>query len=166
MAGLLTSAQLKLTPVDAGSKVHFVIRNFGISNAGDLSGLKGHVLFDKNNLAGSYFDVSVNVASINTDNKKRDNHLRSDDFFDVNRYPTIRITGKPIAANGSSYILVGTLTIKDVTKKIQIPFTVKPQAAGFLFQGQFSINRLDYHVGGESMILSDDLTVSLQVMAQ
>ncbi len=59
-------------PVDEGSKVHFTIKNFGISTGGDLSGLKGNIHFDPVNPVTSDFTVSVDVKTIDTDNENRD----------------------------------------------------------------------------------------------
>jgi polyisoprenoid-binding protein YceI len=160
------SAQQKLTPIDAESKVHFVIRNFGINTGGDLSGLKGQIVFDKKNPANSRFNISVDVATIDTDNKKRDNHLRNDDYFDVAKYPVITIIGKPVFVNGNSWILKGMLTIKDVTNPIEIPFTATAQPSGFLFEGAFAINRLHYHIGGESASMSDEVNITLTILAK
>jgi polyisoprenoid-binding protein YceI len=166
MFGLSVCAQQKLTPVDAESKVKFVIKNFGINTNGQLSGLKGQIIFDKKKPANSSFDVTVDVSTINTDNTKRDNHLRAADFFDVTLYPTIRIVGKPVLVTGNSYILKGNLTMKNVTRPIEIPFTVTAQTLGFIFEGAFQINRLDFNVGGKSSTMSDELHVTLHVLAQ
>ena len=164
--GFSVSAQQKLTPVDTESKVKFDIKNFAINTNGQLSGLRGQIIFDKNKPANSSFDVTADVSTINTDNKKRDNHLRAEDFFDVARYPTIRIIGKPVLVKGNSYVLKGNLTMKNVTKPIEIPFTATAQARGFIFEGAFRINRLDYNVGGESATMADELNITLQVLAQ
>lgn len=162
----LATAQQKLTPVDASSKVQFTIKNFAINTNGQLSGLKGQIIYDRNNPAYSSFDISADVTTINTNNAKRDNHLKAEDFFDVARYPVIRIIGKAVAAAANAYVLQGSLTIKNVTKAIEIPFTVTPQGKGFLFNGEFRINRLDYTVGKESATMADELTISLKVLAE
>lgn len=159
-------AQQKLTPVDAESKVHFVIRNFGINTGGDLKGLKGEIIFERNKLSSSNFNITVDVSTIDTDNDMRDNHLLEDDYFDVTKYPTIRISGNKVVASGSSFILKANLTIKDITKAIDIPFTATAQAAGTLFEGAFEINRLDFGVGDKSATMSDKLKVNLKVMAK
>lgn len=166
LLSFLSPNQQKLTPVDAGSKVHFVIRNFGINTGGDFKGLKGQVFFDKNNLAASSFDISIMVATIDTDNSRRDDHLRKEAYFDVAHYPTIRIKGKPIMVKGNAYILKATLTLKDITKPIEIPFTVKEQTTGYLFEGAFEINRLDYKVGEKSAIMADKVKITLRVLAK
>ena len=64
------------TPIDDGSKVHFVIYNFGIATGGDFTGLTGTVKFDPADLANADFDVSVDAATVNTDIAARDTHLR------------------------------------------------------------------------------------------
>ncbi len=166
LAGYLAPAQQKLTPVDASSQVQFTIKNFAINTNGQLSGLKGQIIFDRNKPANSSFDITMEVASINTDNSRRDNHLRAADFFDAARYPAIRITGKAALVAGNSYVLKGNLTIKNVTKAIEIPFTVSPQGKGLLFDGGFRINRLDYTIGKKSATMADELTIMLKVLAE
>ena len=76
-------AQAVYTPVDADSKVHFVIKNFGIKTGGDFTGLKGTIKFDPVNFSTSVFDVTVEATTIDTDNSSRDGHLRKSDYFDV-----------------------------------------------------------------------------------
>ena len=56
--------------------------------------------------------------------------------------------------------------MKNVTKPIEFPFTVTPQSNGFMFEGTFSINRLDFNVGSKSATMADELHVTLQVLAQ
>ena len=67
------------TPVDQGSKMHFVIDNFGIATGGDFKGLSGAIRFDPTNLGASDFDVSIDANTIDTDIEARDNHLRKAD---------------------------------------------------------------------------------------
>lgn len=156
-----------LTPSDADSKVAFVIKNVGIGVDGTLKGLKGNIKFDPKNLSASSFDVTVDVATINTDNTKRDNHLRNDDFFDAPKYPTIRIrTTKISSSGGNNHAASATLTIKNKSKNISLPFTAKPTSNGYTFTGSFTINRLDFGVGGSSLTMSDDVKVNLTVVAK
>jgi polyisoprenoid-binding protein YceI len=61
--------------------------------------------------------------------------------------------------------MTGKLTIKNVTREISFPFTIVPEAGGYLFTGEFKINRIDFGVG-ESSSVSDNLTVLLKVMAR
>ena len=155
-------------PTDEGSKIHFVIKNFGINTGGDLAGVKGTIKFDAKKPATSAMDVTVDVSTIDTDNDKRDNHLRSEDFFDVAQYPTIRIvsTGITKGADLKHFNFKGKLTIKNVTKDISFPFTAEGKNGAAVFTGQFEINRIDFGVGKESATMSDKVKVSLTVYAK
>jgi polyisoprenoid-binding protein YceI len=155
------------TPADAGSKVHFVIKNFGIKTGGDFSGLKGVILFDPKAITTSRFNVSVNSKTIDTDNGTRDNHLRKSEYFDVEKYPLISFVSSKVTQGASSdlFHVTGNLTIKGITKELQFDFSATPLSTGYLFKGEFDINRRDFTVGGNSISMSDHLHVSLSVTA-
>jgi polyisoprenoid-binding protein YceI len=155
------------TPSDAGSKVHFVIKNFGVKTGGDFTGLKGSVVFNPTAPGKSLFTISVNAASIDTDNNKRDKHLRKSEYFDVEKYPLISFVSTKVTQSSSAgrFFVIGNLTIKGVTKVVQFGFSATPSANGYVFKGDFEINRRDYGVGGKSISMADNLTVSLTVTA-
>ena len=69
------------TPADAGSSVKFVIKNFGLNVDGSFMGLQGKITFNRDNLAASVFNVSVDAATVNTGNGKRDTHLKKEEYF-------------------------------------------------------------------------------------
>jgi polyisoprenoid-binding protein YceI len=149
------------TPVTR-SAITFGIKNLGINTEGSISGLVAKVNFAPANLSASSIEASVDVNTINTDNSSRDEHLRSGDFFDVARYPKISL--KSVAfrhKSGNNYIGTFTLTIKDKSKQIEMPFTFLDKDNTIGFKGAFKINRLDFGVGSESMILSNDVTVNI-----
>lgn len=162
-------AKSQLVPTDSDSKVHFVIRNFGIRTGGDLAGLKGSIQFNPDNPTASSFNVTVEASTINTDNNTRDGHLRKEDYFDVKNYPVIKMVSTNILGTNKPgrYQFNGNLTIKSTTKPVQFFFTVTAKNGGYLFSGDdFKINRRDFGVGGSSISLSDDLKISLSVMAK
>lgn len=161
-------AQTILTPVDAESKVHFVIKNFGIKTGGDFTGLKGNIKFAAENLANSSFDVTVDANTVDTDNDSRDEHLRQSEYFNVATYKTIQFKSTRIVNStvAGRYYVYGDLTIKGVTKPVEFGFAVTPKNGGYLFEGGFGINRRDFGVGGSSISMSDKLTVSLSVFAK
>ena len=158
----------KYTPVDDGSGVKFKIKNFGVTVGGSFNGLKGMIQFDAVKLTSSNFDVSVESSTVNTGLGSRDKHLRKEDYFNVERFPAINIKStKLTAANKEGWLyFFGTLTLKGVTKEISFPFQVTQKDGGYVFTGEFKINRRDYGVGGSSVILSDNLTVNLSVFAK
>jgi len=156
------------TPSDDGSKVHFVINNFGIATGGDFTGLSGSIKFDPTDLSAADFDVSVDANSIDTDIEARDNHLRKAEYFDVKTYPKLTFKSTKITkTNKDGYLyMFGNLTIKGVTKEVKFPFTATPKNGGYFFEGSFKLNRRDFGVGGKSVSLSEDLTVSLSIYAK
>lgn len=162
------NSQTSFVPTDTGSKIHFVVRNFGINTGGDLTGAAGKIKFDARQPAASSFDITVNVATIDTDNEKRDNHLKSEDFFDATKYPQIHIVSTSITKGTDlmHFNFKGKLTIKNVTKTIGFPFTAQQRPGGALFEGEFEIDRLDYTVGKSSATMSDKVKVSLSVFGK
>lgn len=158
------------TPVDNRSNVHFTIRNFGINTGGDLAGLKGTIYFNPANLSASDFNVSVDVKTIDTDSKNRDEHLISDRYFDAEKYPVLLIKSTKINTTNKTksgvYYFTGKLIMHGVTKGISFPFTATPQGNDYLFTGNFELSRLDYSVGESSAVMSKTVKVSLSVLAK
>ena len=119
----------------------------------------------------------MQTASIDTDVEKRDNHLRSADFFDAEKFPTLTFRSKRVQAAGENRLdVVGDLTLHGVTHEVQIPVTVlgilpgkNGDKAGF--STHFTIDRKDYGItwnraldqGGT--LLGDDVEVSIQIEA-
>jgi polyisoprenoid-binding protein YceI len=160
----------KYKPADAESKVHFVIKNFGINTGGDVSGLGGDINFVPGNVAASSFDVSVNINTIDTENENRDGHLKGKEYFDAEKYPAIIIRstkiGRTLKSASGWYYFKGTLTMHGVTKPIEFPFTATAKGNDYLFVGGFTINRLDFGVRKSSSVLSNTVKVSLSVLAK
>jgi polyisoprenoid-binding protein YceI len=158
------------TPVDNGSKVHFVIKNFGINTGGDLSGLKGEIIFLPDNPSTSKFDVTVSASTIDTDNEMRDKNLVSDEYFDAGKFPVLTLTSTKIEKTNKTaqgyYYFTGNLTIKGITKTISFPFQAKKVNEDYLFTGNFEIDRTDFGVGEKNIVLSNKVSVTLSVTAK
>lgn len=156
------------TPIDKGSSIKFNIKNLGINTTGNVSGLKGSIHYNTTNPNESRFNVTIDAATVKTGNNLRDEHLNKESYFNSKKYPTLSFVSQSVSVNPNTHSLqvTGALTIKSVSKTITFPFTVEPQAEGLLFKGSFQLNRRDFNVGSGSLILSDDLTVSLAVFAQ
>jgi polyisoprenoid-binding protein YceI len=161
-----TASWAQFKPAEQGSTLKFTIKNLGFGVDGAISGFDGSINFDPQNLAAANFDVTLNPATINTDNSLRDEHLKGDSFFDVKNYPRIRLTATDITPGKSgTYMLNGKLTIKGVTKPITFPFTAAATIDGYVFKGAFKMKRKDFGVGGTSTV-SDELDVMLNVAAK
>ena len=112
----------------------------------------GSVISESDDFNGAEVEFSADAASIDTNNKDRDNHLRSDDFFNAEKYPKLDFSGK-LVKNGEKYVLKGDLTIRDITKPVSLDVVYRGQVkdpfsgvekAGFKIIGK--INRFDYHL--------------------
>src|SRR5215469_12064020 len=99
LISFLLSAQLfaqSYKPIDQGSAIGFTIKNLGINTKGSFTGLDGYISFSPANPSKDSFDVSIDAASVNTDNSMRDDHLKKESYFDVEKYPRIRMVSTSI----------------------------------------------------------------------
>ena len=103
----------------AHSTIEFKIKHFMISKVrGSFDSYTGQVEYDENDVTKSKVEVTIDVASINTANEQRDDHLRSADFFDVEKYPKMTFTSKEIHKTDEGLKIAGDLTIHGVTKEV------------------------------------------------
>lgn len=136
------------------SSVNFNIKHMGISFVqGRFDKFEGKAATKGNTLDNAELSFNVNVASINTGVEMRDNHLKSADFFDAEKFPAMTfVTSSVVKEKNNSYLVKGKLTIKDVTKEISVPVTfggvTKNQQGKEVmgFQAAFKVNRLDYNI--------------------
>lgn len=143
------------------SKVSFSVSNLVFNTVkGTFSGMNGEIIFNPDNLSSSNFEVCINVSSINTGNKKRDNHLRNEDFFDVDNHPEICFSSSQIIKTDTAYKTTGTLSMHGVTKTIDIPFTFTNNQ----LIGDFKVMRLDYNVGEGTGNFSIGKEIDIQIM--
>lgn len=164
--------------IDAShSAAEFAVKHLMISTVkGRFANVSGTVVIDDANPTGATVDVSIGVASIDTRDEKRDAHLRSADFFDVEKYPTITFKGTRITGPvEGDFTLGGDLTIRDVTR----PVTLAVESAGQVkdpwggvrsgFSATTKINRKDFgltwnvalEAGG--VLVGDDIKISIEV---
>ncbi|MES2005843.1 MAG: YceI family protein [Bacteroidota bacterium] len=163
-----TGMSQQFIPVDNGSAINFSIKNFGINTNGSFTGLEGKIRFMESDLNASLFDISVDVNTLTTGIKARDNHLRKEEYFNAEKFPRINFVSKKVLATEKSgeYTITGTITIKGISKEISFPVTVTKQTDGLRFKTGFKLNRRDFKVGGSSIVLSDNLVVSLSLVAK
>jgi len=109
----------------AHSNINFEVRHFFTPVDGTFSDYNATVMFDPANLEESKIDVEIMISSINTKNDKRDGHLQTADFFDAEKYPKMTFTSTKIESKGDNkFVAHGDLKIKDVTERIEMPFTL------------------------------------------
>ena len=113
----------------AHSAANFKVRHMMVSNvSGAFTGVKGQANLDDKDITKSTVEATIDVATINTSNGDRDKHLRSPDFFDTQKFPTISFKSTKIEKQGDKLALTGDLTLHGVTKPISID--VKEIGAG------------------------------------
>ncbi len=150
--------------VKTNSSLEFHIRNAGFLVKGHFQEWEVSTQFDPNHPTESQFEVTVKSKSINTRNSLRDGHLTMSDYFHVSKYPTIQFQSQSIQNQGKKFSLTGKLRIKATEKEITIPFQIEEKPKGILLKGNFSLDRLDYQIGGKSFILGDEVKIWIQCL--
>lgn len=162
----------------AHSAIGFRIKHMGLVEVpGYFRDFTGKVTFDGKDATKSTVEFSAKMTSVDTGVKGRDDHLRSADFFEVEKFPEMTFKSTKVAKKGKQMMITGDFTMKGVTKSIVIPFTlvdiIKDQR-GTTKMGvvaETSINRRDFGVNyGSNLpsgipVLADMVTVSLQLEA-
>lgn len=147
------------------SSITFKIKNAGLNVDGSFTGLEAEIKFNQLKPEESTIKASVSSKSVNTGNNMRDEHIRKPEYFDVDKFPKITLQSTKIEKTGP-ITFKGTfnLTMKGVTKVVVIPFTFMKLPEKIELKGSFQINRRDYGVGENSMTLSDNATVNLNIL--
>jgi polyisoprenoid-binding protein YceI len=161
------------------SEVSFVVRHMMVSKVrGRFDKFEGTITTTQDVL-GSTVTADVDLGSVNTGNETRDNHIRSEDFFHIEKHPTMTFRSTGIRPDGEDYLLDGDLTLRGVTKPVTFrlevngfgPDTRGGTRAGFSATGE--INRNDWNVSyngkipgsDHAVVLSDKITINLEIEA-
>jgi len=155
----------------AHSTVGFSIRHLGLSKVhGQFKDYKAKVVWDESELAQTEILIRVAINSIDTGIKKRDKHLKSGDFFEAKKYPYITFKSTRLRkTDDHEYMLYGDLTIKGITKSIQIPVEVVGRGKGprgkdrIGLEGHTKINRFDYGLEWKNKLANGKLIVGDKV---
>jgi len=148
------------------SSIGFTIKNAGISVDGLFATFSGAVNFDENKLATSTIAASIVVESIETGIDMRNEHLLQEEYFNVAKYKNISFSSTKITKTSNGYLAQGNLKIKDVSKLIDLPFSISKNGSKRIFTSNLTLNRRDYNVGGNSWILADDVSISIKIVTQ
>jgi polyisoprenoid-binding protein YceI len=161
----------------AHSEASFQVRHFVSKVRGRFTDIAGTIQVDKASPDKSTVEFTIKSASIDTANQQRDTHLKSPDFFDVEKYPEISFKSSKIVAKGKdAYDVTGTFSLHGVSKEITIPVTFlgyakTPRGDKAGFEVSTTLNRKDYGIvwnqvldaGGT--VLGDDVAVSVNIEA-
>lgn len=170
-SAMLTFAQTNWSFDKAHSKIGFSVSHLVITDVeGNFKEFDGTITTDGDNWENAKVEFTAEIASIDTDNEKRDEHLRSDDFFNAEEYPQLKFVSKSFKkVDDNEYKMVGDLTIRDVTKEVELEVelngtVVDPWGntkAGFNLLGE--INRFDYGLKWSKAIETGGLVVGEDV---
>ena len=153
------------------SRIGFVARHAMVTKVrGAFNDFAGSAVLDAGDPARSYAELTVEVASVDTGNAQRDEHLRTNDFFDAATYPQIRFVSTGVErVDDENYRLSGDLTIKGITKPVTVDFTytgsvIDPwgnERAGF--EGRAVVNRKDWGVNFNAALEAGGVLVSEKI---
>ena len=161
----------------AHSSINFHVRHMLISNVpGSITGITATINYDDRDVTKSSIEAIIKVSTINTNNEGRDQDLRGPSFFDTDKYPEARFVSKSIEKRGDNYVAIGDLTIKDVTKEIELPFELAknntPAGPAIGVSASTTINRKDYHINYNRVmdnggaVVSDDVKLEINLEAK
>jgi polyisoprenoid-binding protein YceI len=146
------------------SHVKFNIRNLGLNVEGQFDSFVTTVDYKKNQPENSRFAAKIQVNSINTGINKRDSHLKQEEYFHVEKYPTISFESTSVNAAGTNQLLVrGNLTIKGTTLPVDLKVDLSEAGGVTRFSISGQLDRRDFGVGGSSWVMSDDVYLDLYV---
>ena len=166
------------------SSIGFTVRFMGVSNVrGGFSQFTGTIMYDTSDVTRSSVSIVISAKSISTNSEMRDRDLRSENFFDVEKFPLIRFRSERIDRMKSGFVARGPLTMHGVTKEVAIAFN---QTHGLIgdawgnkrrgFSGKLSLNRKDYGILGTKfwnsefdpgrMSISDNVDIELDIEAE
>lgn len=161
---------------EAHSNINFTITHFFTPVDGSFEEYSADIQFDPTDLENSSIDVTIPVSSINTENQRRDNHLKSEDFFNASEWPNIQFASSSIEQTGENqFVAHGELTIRDTTREFELPFELlgvmdHPMQDGQKVAGiaaTATLNRTDYGVGvgdwAATAVVGDEVDIQLNL---
>jgi len=142
----LAAHQWTLQPKE--SKLTFVGIQADAEFEGTFERFDADIQFDPQDLAGSRFDVTIDMASVNSHDSERDDAIKSEDLFAVKQFPAAHYVADKFTAKGSNkFTGAGKLTLRNVTREVPIEFTFEQKSGSAWLKGAAQLKRLDFGVG-------------------
>jgi len=150
----------------------FSVRHMGISTVrGAFTKVSGTTQYDPSNPSKTVVDATIDAASVDTRVTMRDNDLRSSNYLDVEKYPTITFKSKSVETAGTGKLkIIGDLTIHGTTKEVALdvdgpsaPVTDPRGNSHVGASASTTVNRKDFGVGGASSMVGDDITITIDI---
>lgn len=158
------------------STIGFTVRHLMVSKVrGRFQNFSGSITVDESGVTA--ISADIDVASITTDNAQRDGHLKTADFFEVEKFPTATFRSTSVAPQGDGYVLTGDFTLHGVTKQVELTVEYNGVNAGMGngpvagFEATTTINRRDFGISidmpleGGGAVVGDKITLNLDIEA-
>ena len=168
-----TQVQAQAKPINLDtvhSRIGFTASTLLFDVDGHFNDYKVLVDGDPNKPTSAKVELIIEAGSIDTDNAKRDSHLKNEDFLDVEKYPKITFKSRRIAQQGNKLTVTGTLTLHGKSKTIKIPFKIAKGKNGagvdsVAYKGKLTLNRKEFGIGTDSIAakisLEDEVEIDL-----
>jgi polyisoprenoid-binding protein YceI len=178
------AAKVAYAPIPAGeykidpahSTIGFAVRHYEINWVdGRFKDFEGTVRYDDKDVTKSSVEFTAKVTSVDTGVEARDKHLRTADFFEVEKYPTMTFKSTRVERKGNAFVLLGDLTLKGVTKPVQLSFSVAGAVKDprgntrFGVAAQTKVNRRDFGINfggpmtGGGLSIGDEVSITLNL---
>jgi len=163
------SAQ-KYSITSQNSKIDFIGSQVTATHSGSFQKFNGEIDYT-GQPETSRVNVTIDTSSLNADDPKLTQHLKTPDFFDVAKYPTATFVStaiKPGGDKGASHTVTGNLTMHGVTKSVSFPASISAAADAVDVDANFSINRKDFNInyaGPADNLVRDDVVLTLKIHA-
>ncbi|RXH56450.1 YceI family protein [Granulicella sibirica] len=176
LSGTSAFAQSSTWTIDKNhSQINFQIRHMGVSNVrGSISGVTGEIVWDEKDPSKDSVTATATTSTVTTNNEKRDAHLKSPDFFNVEKSPTLTFKSTKVFSEGGKLKVIGDLTLGGVTKSTTLevdgPSAPQPGQNGKVVTGLSvtgQIKRSDFGFGQKftAPVLGDDVQFTIDVEA-
>jgi len=173
LLALSATAEVQTWQIDPNhTAAQFSVRHMGISTVrGAFTKVSGSAQYDPADPSKTVVDATIDAASVDTRVSMRDDDLRSPNYFDVAKYPTITFKSKSVQAAGTGKLkLVGDLSIHGVTKEVALdvdgpsaPVTDPKGNSHIGASASTTVNRKDFGVGGSNPMVGEDITITIDV---
>lgn len=188
LAALLAALSLQAVGVAAAERyeidpahafVTFTVAHFTGKARGSFGDVAGTIVYDEKDVTKSSVEVRIKAASINTNNERRDAHLRGPDFFDAARFPDMTFKSRRVERRGGRLVATGDLTVKGVTREVSMPFALSgpmkdPLPAGvkrLLVEATLRVDRRDFGINWSrlteagGLFVGNDVSIDINVEA-
>ncbi len=154
----------------AHSEIGFTVSHMMVSKVrGNFRDYTIELKYDEKDISKSSVSAAIKVASIDTDNEKRDGHLKNPDFFDAEKHPQITFMSKEVRKTKDGFSMLGSLKMRDVEKIVEIPFNIVGKVTDMMgntrvgFEGRLIIDRQDFGVAWSKKLDAGGLVVGDEV---